>query len=89
MSCPYIPTLHPNTSTLVVQPTAVAPATTIQVIAPQEGDVDVVGNTGNKVKHLHMMQGQNTMTAPSVSGLYFIHLTSVDGKQYVQKIIVY
>ena len=89
MSCPYIPTLHPNTSTLVVQPTAVAPATTIQVIVPQEGDVDVVGNTGNKVKHLHMMQGQNTMTAPSVSGLYFIHLTSVDGKQYVQKIIVY
>lgn len=89
MSCPYIPTLHPNTSTLVVQPTAVAPATTIQVIAPQEGDVDVVGNTGNKVKHLHMTQGQNTMTAPSLSGLYFIHLTSVDGKQYVQKIIVY
>ena len=89
MSCPYIPTLHPNTSTLVVQPTAVAPATTIQVIAPQDGDVDVVGNTGNKVKQIHMTQGQNTMTAPSVSGLYFIHLTSTDGKQYVQKIIVY
>ena len=89
MSCPYIPTLHPNTSTLVVQPTAVAPATTIQVIAPQAGNVDVVGNTGNKVKQIHMTQGQNTMTAPSVSGLYFIHLTSADGKQYVQKIIVY
>jgi hypothetical protein len=38
---------------------------------------------------MHMTQGQNTMTAPAVSGLYFIHLTSVDGKQYVQKIIVY
>jgi hypothetical protein len=89
LSCPYIPTLHPNTSTLVVQPTAVAPAAVIQVIAPEAGDMNVVSNMGYNVVNAYLQQGQQTIVAPKASGLYFIQLTTSDGKQYVQKIIVY
>ena len=66
-----------------------APSAAIQVTAPEAGDVNVISNMGYNIINTYMQQGQHTMSAPNASGLYFIQLTTNEGKQYVQKIIVY
>jgi alpha-L-rhamnosidase len=37
----------------------------------------------------YLQEGENTVTVPTVAGIYLLHLTTEDGNQYVQKIIVY
>jgi hypothetical protein len=89
ISCPYMPELHPDTQTLIVQPTALTPSESMQITAPDAGEMHIICNTGYSMGKIHMQAGDNTVAAPATSGLYFIHLTTQDGQQYVQKIIVY
>ena len=89
ISCPYMPELHPDTQTLIVQPTALTPSESMQITAPDAGEMHIICNTGYSMGKSHMQAGDNTVAAPAISGLYFIHLTTQDGQQYVQKIIVY
>ena len=89
ISCPYMPELHPDTQTLVVQPTALAPTAPMQITAPEAGEMHIICNTGYSIGKSLVQAGDNTISAPAASGLYFIHLTTQDGQQYVQKIIVY
>lgn len=89
ISCPYMPELHPDTQTLIVQPTALTPRESMQITAPDAGEMHIISNTGYRTGKSNVQAGDNTISAPIVSGLYFIHLTTLDGKQYVQKIIVY
>lgn len=89
ISCPYLPELHPDTQTLLVTPTALAPSESMQITAPDAGEMHIICNTGYSMGKSHMQAGDNTVAAPATSGLYFIHLTTQDGQQYVQKIIVY
>jgi hypothetical protein len=89
ISCPYLPELHPDTQTLLVTPTALAPSESMQITAPDAGEMHIICNTGYSMGKIHMQAGDNTVAAPATSGLYFIHLTTQDGQQYVQKIIVY
>lgn len=89
LSCPFTPTMQPNTSTLAVSPTLVAPRNSVQVTAPESGMIKVVGHIGQAVNNMAVQQGENHITAPNLAGLYMIQLTTASGKKYVQKIIVY
>ena len=89
ISCPFIPTEQPNTTTLEVQPTITAKGAPIRVKAPNHGDMDIIGNVGVNMGTQYLQEGENTVTVPTVAGIYLLHLTTEDGNQYVQKIIVY
>lgn len=89
ISCPFIPTEQPNTTTLEVQPTITAKGAPIRVKAPNHGDMDIIGNVGVNMGTQYLQEGENTVAVPTVAGIYLLHLTTEDGNQYVQKIIVY
>ena len=89
ISCPFIPTEQPNTTTLEVQPTITAKGAPIRVKAPNHGDMDIIGNVGVNMGTQYLQEGENTVTVPTAAGIYLLHLTTEDGNQYVQKIIVY
>lgn len=89
LSCSFVPTQQPNTSTLVVTPTMVKQKNKIQLITPEQGKVSVISNMGSSVKHVMVQQGENQLAAPNLSGVYLIHLETHSGNKYVQKIIVY
>lgn len=89
ISCPFIPTEQPNTTTLEVQPTITAKGAPIRVKAPNHGDMDIIGNVGVNMGTQYLQEGENTVIVPTVAGIYLLHLTTEDGNQYVQKIIVY
>lgn len=89
LSCPFLPTEQPNTSTLVVTPTATEALSPLQVIAPENGRLQVMGNMGHPVNSTNLQEGVNQITAPNLQGIYLMHLTTQSGQKYVQKIIVY
>lgn len=89
MSCPFIPTEQPNTTTLEVQPTITAKGAAVRVKAPCSGNLDVIANVGENMGNVYLQEGDNAITVPTVAGIYILHLTAEDGQQYVQKIIVY
>ena len=89
LSCPFLPTEQPNTSTLVVTPTATEALSPLQVIAPENGRLQVMGNMGHPVNSTNLLEGVNQITAPNLQGIYLMHLTTQSGQKYVQKIIVY
>jgi archaellum component FlaF (FlaF/FlaG flagellin family) len=51
--------------------------------------MDIIGNVGVNMGTQYLQEGENTVTVPTVAGIYLLHLTTEDGNQYVQKIIVY
>lgn len=89
LTCPYIPTIQPETVTMLVNPTTVSCTAPINVKAPEPGELSIISKMGNCLVSVHADNGINMLHAPMVEGIYLIHFKGESGKQYVQKIIVY
>lgn len=88
-SCAYLPTQEPDSTTLVVEPTATQPKAVMQVTAPESGTMMLISNMGYIIDQVLATEGINGIVAPEEAGIYMICLLSQSGNKYVQKIIVY
>lgn len=88
-SCPYTPSEQPNTTTLIVKPSIVSRKSSMRIVSPADGMVTIYDQMGMQVDGGMVLQGNNAIETPSISGIYFIELIEQSGQQHVQKIIVY
>lgn len=90
LSCPFTPTLQPTTLTLVITPSVTRSQAPIRVRTGQRGQLCAYNQEGQPViKNLSLEQGETTITAPTITGLYLLTFTSDEGQRTVQKLLVY
>ena len=87
-TCPYEvrPTALSNQeNALYIYPTILNPNEKINILSPQDGHISIISIDG---KIYHTFADSDTLTAPAVSGIYLIRLTTNSGQIYHSRIIV-
>lgn len=72
---------------LSVYPVPVAPGAPMTIFAPS-GEATMVSFTGETVCNLTTAEGETVISAPSVSGIYFVRVVTTDHRVATQKVIV-
>jgi len=89
-SCPFYPTVQPNSVTLTVYPTVLSAQrrTPLFMNISQEAHVRLFYQSGMQVAEWMVQEGDNQLTIPSERGLYMLHVITAGGERQVRKIIV-
>ena len=89
-SCPFYPTVQPNSVTLTVYPTVLSAQrrTPLFMHISQDAQVRLYYQTGVQVAEWQVHEGDNQLTIPSERGLYMLHVITAGGERKIRKIIV-
>ena len=89
-SCPFYPTVEPNTVTLAVFPTVMSAQrrTPLIVSISQPAQITLYYQSGMQVAAWHVTEGEHQLRIPQERGLYLLHVITEKGERKTKKIIV-
>jgi len=92
-SCPFIFQSKDTTSTqhnpVVVYPTVAKKTANIHVHTAQQATWRLINATGDEYAHGTTIMGDNLVATPNTTGYYLLQVTTLDGNQYIERIIIY
>jgi len=74
---------------VVIYPTIVNKKANIHVSANETTTWKLIEATGNEYTHGTASPGDNLIAAPNTTGYYLMQVTTSDGSQYIERIIIY
>lgn len=89
-TCPYYPTVEPESVTWVVYPTVIRSASPeqIHIRSPKEGRAELFDRGGGRVAAWTLRAGDNSVAIPAERGIYMLYVITVNGERTARKILV-